>query len=152
MHLVRWNFISNFAVMEFIVESPSGLSEVARAFIPLLSERRIWALEGAMGAGKTTFVSEVCRQLEVEEEAASPTFSIINEYRSQKLGEPLYHFDFYRIDSEEEALDIGLDDYLESGYPCLMEWSEKVAGLLPDTTSTVRIEELPDGSRKFTID
>jgi len=138
--------------MEFIVSTPAQLSEVARAFIPLLEEHKVWALEGSMGAGKTTFVAELCRQLDVEEEAASPTFSIVNEYCSRQLGGPIYHFDFYRIESEEEALDIGFEDYIDSGAPCLMEWSDRISGLLPEDVRTLKIEELTSGKRKIEID
>ena len=100
-----------------------------------------------MGAGKTTFTTAICRCLGVKEDAvSSPTFAIINEYRTA-AGEPLFHFDFYRITKEEEALDIGLFDYLDSGFTCIMEWPENIERLLPDETLRVKIEVESDGSR-----
>ena len=100
-----------------------------------------------MGAGKTTFTTAVCKELGVEEDAiSSPTFAIVNEYRG-KGGRPVFHFDFYRIESPSEALDIGLYDYLDSGELCLMEWPENVEGLLPEETLRVQISVQPDSSR-----
>lgn len=102
-----------------------------------------------MGAGKTTFISALCRELGVREDAVgSPTFAIVNEYRTAS-GDPVFHFDFYRIERPEEALDIGLYDYLDSGCLCLIEWPENIEGLLPDDTLIVNIDVLPDGTRKL---
>ena len=100
-----------------------------------------------MGAGKTTFCTALCRVLGVESDTvSSPTFAIVNEYLTS-AGETVYHFDFYRISRPEEALDIGLYDYLDSGVLCLMEWPENVEGLLPEETLHVSIEVGEDGSR-----
>ena len=100
-----------------------------------------------MGAGKTTFTTAICRELGVRGDAvSSPTFAIVNEYRTSG-GESVYHFDFYRITREAEALDIGLYDYLDSGALCLMEWPENVEGLLPEETLKVHISVAPDGAR-----
>ena len=105
-----------------------------------------------MGAGKTTFTTAICKVLGVKEDAiSSPTFAIVNEYRSGN-GEPVYHFDFYRIERPEEALDIGLYDYLDSGCLCLMEWPENIEGLLPEETLKVNICVNPDGSRTLEWD
>ena len=102
-----------------------------------------------MGAGKTTFTTAVCKVLGVSEDAvSSPTFAIVNEYRSAS-GEPIYHFDFYRINKQAEALDIGLYEYLDSGALCLMEWPENIESLLPEETLKVSITVLPDGSRRL---
>ena len=102
-----------------------------------------------MGAGKTTFISALCRELGVREDAVgSPTFAIVNEYRTAS-GDPVFHFDFYRIERPEEALDIGLYDYLDSGCLCLIEWPENIEGLLPDDTLIVNIDVLPDGTRNL---
>ena len=96
---------------------------------------------------KTTFISAVCRALGVREDAvSSPTFAIVNEYRAEG-GEPLYHFDFYRISKDEEAYDIGFFDYVDSGKLCLIEWPENIENLLPEETLRVSIKVLPDGSR-----
>lgn len=99
---------------------------------------RLIAIEGEMGAGKTTFVRELCRQLGVQDEVSSPTFSLVNEYYSSKHGS-VYHFDFYRMKDEDEAMDIGLEDYLSSGYFCIMEWPEKIRNFLPEECAVLRI-------------
>jgi tRNA threonylcarbamoyladenosine biosynthesis protein TsaE len=100
-----------------------------------------------MGAGKTTFTTAVCKALGVEEDAiSSPTFAIVNEYRSRG-GESIFHFDFYRINKPAEALDIGLYDYLDSGCLCIMEWPENIEDLLPEETLKVSITVSPSGSR-----
>ena len=123
------------------------LERAARAFLGLLGDHSLVAFYAPMGAGKTTFTTAVCKVLGVEEDAiSSPTFAIVNEYRG-KGGRPIFHFDFYRIDSPAEALDIGLYDYLDSGELCLMEWPENVEGLLPEDTLRVQISVQPDGSR-----
>lgn len=123
------------------------LERAAREFLQLLGGRTLVAFYAPMGAGKTTFTTAVCKELGVEEDAiSSPTFAIVNEYRG-KGGRPIFHFDFYRIDSPAEALDIGLYDYLDSGELCLMEWPENVEGLLPEETLRVQISVQPDGSR-----
>lgn len=124
------------------------LPEVAEAFIESIGSRRIFAFEGEMGAGKTTFITEVCRRLGASDDSGSPTFSIVNEYRSSK-GEPIYHFDFYRLESPEEALDMGAEEYFYSGYLCLMEWPDRIGTLLPEETVTVTLRELPDGRREI---
>ena len=123
------------------------LERAAREFLQLLGGRTLVAFYAPMGAGKTTFTTAVCKVLGVEEDAiSSPTFAIVNEYRG-KGGRPVFHFDFYRIESPSEALDIGLYDYLDSGELCLMEWPENVEGLLPEETLRVQISVQPDGSR-----
>ena len=123
------------------------LERAAREFLQLLGGRTLVAFYAPMGAGKTTFTTALCKVLGVEEDAiSSPTFAIVNEYRG-KGGRPIFHFDFYRIESPSEALDIGLYDYLDSGELCLMEWPENVEGLLPEETLRVQISVLPDGSR-----
>lgn len=124
---------------------------MADAFIEAAGADRIFAFNGAMGAGKTTLISEICRRLGAEEdELVSPTFSIVNEYTAAD-GTPIYHFDFYRIDDMRDALDLGLEEYFESGGWCFMEWPEKVAPLLPEETVEVTIEELPDSSRLLSL-
>ncbi len=123
------------------------LERAAREFLQLLGGRTLVAFYAPMGAGKTTFTTALCKVLGVEEDAiSSPTFAIVNEYRG-KGGRPVFHFDFYRIESPSEALDIGLYDYLDSGELCLMEWPENVEGLLPEETLRVQISVQPDGSR-----
>lgn len=130
-----------------------GLQELpaaAEKFIKEIGEHKLIAFYAPMGAGKTTFTTAICHQLGVREDAvSSPTFAILNEYRSA-AGEPVFHFDFYRINRLSEALDLGLYDYLDSGYLCLMEWPENIEELLPEETLKVYITVQPDGSRLVT--
>ena len=123
------------------------LDRAAREFLEAIGDAALVAFYAPMGAGKTTFTTAICKALGVQEDAiSSPTFAIVNEYRSG-TGAPIYHFDFYRIERPEEALDIGLYDYLDSGDLCLMEWPENIEGLLPEETLRVHISVNPDGSR-----
>lgn len=124
-------------------------AEIDRAASEFLAAARKWrhiALRSPMGGGKTTFTAALCRVLGVSDEVSSPTFSIINEYAGAD-GDPIFHFDFYRIETEAEALDLGLDEYFDSGALCLMEWPDNVAPLLPDDTLDVFINVADDGSR-----
>ena len=132
---------------EIHIASLAGLDEAAGAFLEAVGDARLVAFYAPMGAGKTTFITALCRRLGVAEDAvSSPTFAIVNEYRRAD-GEPLYHFDFYRIDDPAEALDIGLYDYLDSGALCLVEWPENIEPLLPEETLRVHIRVNPDESR-----
>jgi tRNA threonylcarbamoyladenosine biosynthesis protein TsaE len=106
----------------------------------------VFAFNGEMGTGKTTFIKAICEELGVVDVINSPTFAIVNEYRTTN-GDSIYHFDFYRIKKLQEALAIGLEEYLESGSLCLIEWPDKIEELLPATTVFVAIEEQADGSR-----
>ena len=110
----------------------------------------VWLFEGAMGAGKTTLAKAVCLQLGVEDMVQSPTFSIINEYRTA-ANEPVYHFDFYRIKEVEEAVQTGAEDYFYSGYLCLIEWPSKVEPILPERFLKITIEVDKDTSRKILL-
>lgn len=133
------------------IPSLQALDGAAREFLEAIGDHRIIAFHAPMGAGKTTFITAVCKALGVREDAvSSPTFAIVNEYRTA-VGEPLYHFDFYRIERPEEALDIGLYDYLDSGALCLMEWPENIGPLLGEEALEVSIEVQPDGSRTLSI-
>ena len=129
------------------IASLEDLGRAAREFLEAIGENTLIAFYAPMGAGKTTFTTAICKALGVQEDAiSSPTFAIVNEYRGG-AGQPIYHFDFYRIERPEEALDIGLYDYLDSGDLCLMEWPENIEGLLPEETLRVQIAVNPDGSR-----
>jgi len=130
-----------------VIDNLSVIDEAARSFLQEIGEHRLIAFYAPMGAGKTTFTTAICRVLGVQEDAvSSPTFAIVNEYRTGN-GEHMFHFDFYRINKNEEALDIGLYDYLDSGCLCIMEWPENIEDLLPEETLKVSISVGPDGSR-----
>ena len=134
-------------LQQLVIPSLSGIDAAAGEFLRRLGSRRLVAFHAAMGAGKTTFITSLCRCLGIRSDAvSSPTFAIVNEYRTA-LGDPVYHFDFYRITKPEEALDIGLYDYLDSGALCLMEWPENIADLLPEETIRVDITVGDDGTR-----
>jgi len=127
----------------------SDLSSTAHQLLKFRGDTRLITFSGEMGSGKTTFIREICRQMGVGEKVSSPTFSLVNEYRDGK-GQPVYHFDFYRIKNENEAVDIGCEEYFYSGYICLVEWPEKILNLLPKEIVRVRIDV--DGeSRLFTF-
>ena len=132
---------------EIHIAGPEDLDRAAAEFLATVGDRRLIAFYAPMGAGKTTFTAALCRRLGVDGEAvSSPTFAIVNEYRTA-AGDSIYHFDFYRIDHPAEALDIGLYDYLDSGALCLMEWPENIEPLLPEETLRVHIRVEADGSR-----
>ena len=126
------------------------IAQAAQAFIDAMDGRRIFAFYGAMGAGKTTFIRALCRALGVEDTVTSPTFAIVNEYATSE-GEPIYHFDFYRIRRLSEAYDMGCEEYFQSGHLCLIEWPELVEDALSEETVRVTIETLPDGRRSITM-
>ncbi|MDR1918692.1 MAG: tRNA (adenosine(37)-N6)-threonylcarbamoyltransferase complex ATPase subunit type 1 TsaE [Tannerellaceae bacterium] len=130
----------------------SQLNEAALRFISLTKGDKVFAFHGEMGAGKTTFIKALCEALGVREVVNSPTFAIINEYRSETSGELIYHFDFYRIDRPAEAEALGLSDYFDCGARCFIEWPEKITAWLPEETVHVFIHEKPDGSRTLRID
>lgn len=138
--------------MEIKIQSLEHIHEAAREFIAAMGDNTVFALYGKMGAGKTTFIKALCQELGVEDVVTSPTFAVINEYRSDIAGELIYHFDFYRIKKLEEVYDMGYEDYFYSGALCFIEWPELVEELLPGNTIRVTIEELEDGSRKLTME
>ena len=138
--------------MEIKIQSLEHIHEAAREFIAAMGDNTVFALYGKMGAGKTTVIKALCQELGVEDVVTSPTFAVINEYRSDIAGELIYHFDFYRIKKLEEVYDMGYEDYFYSGALCFIEWPELVEELLPGNTIKVTIEELEDGSRKLTME
>ena len=107
----------------------------------------VFAFYGKMGAGKTTFIKAICEEQGVDDVITSPTFAIVNEYTDID-GDPIYHFDFYRIKKLEEVYDMGYEDYFDSGYLCLLEWPELIEELLPEDAVKVTITELEDGTRE----
>ena len=136
--------------MEKIIEIKSldELDMVAQAVLDSLEGRTIVALDAPMGAGKTTLISRIAEQLGAEDDVTSPTFAIVNEYVGERT---IYHFDMYRIERVEEALDFGCEEYISSGELCLIEWPEKIEPLLPEDTMVVKIEILSDTERRFII-
>lgn len=134
--------------MEITIKSLDTIHEAAKVFVKEMGEGKVFAFYGKMGAGKTTFIKALCEVLGVEDVITSPTFAIINEYTDGK-GDPIYHFDFYRIKKLEEVYDMGYEDYFYSGNLCLLEWPELIEDILPENVITVTIEEQPDGTRKL---
>ena len=134
--------------MEITIKSLDTIHEAAKEFVKEMGEGKVFAFYGKMGAGKTTFIKALCEVLGVEDVITSPTFAIINEYTDGK-GDPIYHFDFYRIKKLEEVYDMGYEDYFYSGNLCLLEWPELIENILPENVIKVTIEEQPDGTRKL---
>lgn len=132
--------------MDIILKNIDEIDVAAQKFVDEIGENKIFAFYGKMGAGKTTFIKAVCEALGVKDVINSPTFAIVNEYLAGN-GEPIYHFDFYRIKKEQEVLDIGYEDYIYSDCLCFMEWPELIEDLLPEDTVNVTIAEQEDGSR-----
>ena len=129
------------------INSLNSIHEAAKQFIAAMGDNTVFAFYGKMGAGKTTFIKAVCEELGVTDVINSPTFAIVNEYRSDETGELIYHFDFYRIKKLSEVYDMGYEDYFYSGALCFIEWPELVEELLPGNAVKVEIEESEDGSR-----
>lgn len=122
------------------------LKDAAQFVIEHAGSSKLWCFYGQMGAGKTTLIKEICKQLEIKDEVSSPSFSLVNEYRSES-GKTIYHFDFYRVNTIEEVYDIGYEDYFYSGNLCLIEWPEKIEEILKNE-SCYNIEILLDGDKR----
>ena len=121
--------------------SLKNISEVSQKIVENI-KHKIIVFEGEMGSGKTTLIKSICKKINTIDNVSSPTFSLINEYKSQNS--IIYHFDFYRLNSVNEAEDIGLDDYFSSGRPCWIEWPENIGNLLPENIHHLHIEKQPD--------
>ena len=138
----------------FEIRNLEEIDKVAGDFIQYISESdlqsNIFAFYGKMGAGKTTFIKAICKALGVKDIVNSPTFTIINEYKSSR-GFPIYHFDFYRINRLQEAYDIGVEEYFSGDGLCLIEWPEKIAEILPQDSISISITTNPDLSRTVSI-
>ena len=133
-------------IMEIKIDNLENIHLAAKEFVANMGTSKVFAFYGKMGAGKTTFIKAVCEFLGVEDVITSPTFAIVNEYRTNN-GEPIYHFDFYRIKKLEEVYDMGYEDYFYSGAPCFIEWPELIEELLPEDAIKVTIAEQENGSR-----
>lgn len=136
--------------MQLIIDSESELNKAAKEIINYSGEQTIWAFYGEMGAGKTTLIRAIADQLEIEDNVHSPTFSIVNEYESL-TDEVFYHFDFYRIKKESEAMDIGIEEYFDSGDVCFIEWPQKIPSLLPGKHLKIEIVMISHTGRKINI-
>lgn len=137
--------------MEIKIHSLEQINEAAKEFIAAMGDNTVFALYGKMGAGKTTFIKAVCENLGVTDVINSPTFAIVNEYRSE-TEELIYHFDFYRIKRLEEVYDMGYEDYFYCGALCFIEWPELIEELLPLDAVKVYIEEQENGERTIRFD
>ena len=137
----------------YLIREKSELSDVAAELLRYAGKRRKFVLYGDLGAGKTTFVQAICAGLGVRETVASPTFSLVNEYSyfdaDTKRSALVHHIDLYRLRSLEEALDIGIEEYLDGPYYCFIEWPQQVEALLEEDTVQIKLEQLPDGGRKI---
>lgn len=129
------------------ITSLDSISDAAKEFVKNMGKGKVFAFYGKMGAGKTTFIKAICECLGVDDTVTSPTFAIVNEYSSNKVDFPIYHFDFYRIKKLEEVYDMGYEDYFYGGGVCFIEWPELIEDLLPEDAIRVDIKENEDGTR-----
>lgn len=136
--------------MKIKIDSLSNIHEAAKTFLANMGESKVFAFYGKMGAGKTTFIKALCEELGVEDVITSPTFALVNEYTSGS-GDPIYHFDFYRIKKIDEVYDMGYEDYFYGGNLCFLEWPELIEDLLPEDVTKVHIATEEDGSRTITF-
>ncbi|MEC7753215.1 MAG: tRNA (adenosine(37)-N6)-threonylcarbamoyltransferase complex ATPase subunit type 1 TsaE [Bacteroidota bacterium] len=136
--------------MKLKANSVGDLPELASKMVEWAGGEKIWVLNGEMGAGKTTLSKAIGQILGVIDTVQSPTFSIVNEYLTLS-GDSIYHFDFYRLEHPEEALAIGVEEYFDSGNLCLIEWPQKIGNLLPERHLAIRIEDLGNEQREFTL-
>ncbi len=136
--------------MEIVIDSLNDLDKVADALLESLNGRNVVAFFAPMGAGKTTLISAIMERMGSQDTVTSPTFALVNQYYTESE-EPVYHFDFYRINSLAEAFDMGYEEYFYSGDLCLVEWPEKIEQLLPDDTMVVKIEIIDPTTRRFII-
>ncbi|WP_254529001.1 MULTISPECIES: tRNA (adenosine(37)-N6)-threonylcarbamoyltransferase complex ATPase subunit type 1 TsaE [unclassified Sphingobacterium] len=135
--------------MEYRVANTESLPAAAAWLIENAGDKRVFVFQAPMGAGKTTFIKAICAYLQVEDSTSSPTFSIVNEYHSENG--PIYHFDFYRLKSEQEAFDLGYEEYFYSGDYCFIEWPEKIPNLIPEDAAVIKIEVTEDQSRTIIL-
>lgn len=133
-----------------ITFSLDQIQNTARQVIEACGKETIWLFEGQMGAGKTTLIKAICRELGVLNNVQSPTFSIVNEYLTPH-GEVMYHFDCYRLSNPMEAYDIGVEEYLDSGYLCMIEWPDRISPLLPLQYAVVEIIEIENNKREVRV-
>lgn len=133
-------------MFEFTIKSIDDLPEVVSKFLANFRDKRHFAFHGSMGAGKTTFIKALCQHMGTNDNITSPTFALVNEYQTMQYGN-LLHFDFYRLNDISEALDIGFEEYMDSGNFCFMEWPERVEEILPSRLVNVEIEAIDEHTR-----
>lgn len=131
---------------QFLVQNPLQLGLLAERIIKIAGEQTIWLVQGEMGAGKTSLIQAICKVKGVVDQVTSPSYSLIHEYQNLR-GEVFYHFDFYRLKNVKEALDIGCEEYFDSGNLCFIEWPELVAPVLPEKNFYINIQVQQDQSR-----
>ena len=136
--------------MEILVNHLDELDATAASVLSFAPENRVFVFYGEMGAGKTTLIKSMCKALGVTDNISSPTFAIVNEYNAGN--NTIYHFDFYRLKTETEAMDMGFEEYLYSKNYCFIEWPEKIPELLPDSYISIKIQVVADGGRYITIE
>ena len=135
---------------QFLVKDPHQLGPLADKIKEIAADHSIWLFEGEMGAGKTTLIQAICKTFGVVDPVTSPTYTLIHEYRDQ-ANETYYHFDFYRLQQIKEAIDIGCEEYFDSGHICFIEWPDLILPLLPEKYISIGIEVQPDDSRLIKI-
>jgi len=135
--------------MELLVNNLAELDATATSILSFAPNNRVFLFYGDMGAGKTTLIKSLCKALGVTDNISSPTFAIVNEYRA--VNNTVYHFDFYRLKTETEAMDMGFEEYLYSGNYCFIEWPEKIPELLPENYISINIQVVADGARYITV-
>lgn len=140
--------MNNF--LPILCKSPKQVPEIAEKIVEICKNKTVWVFDGEMGAGKTTLIKEVCKILGVQDEVQSPTFSIVNQYEGSE--KTIYHFDFYRLQSEQEAYDIGYEEYFyASNAYCFLEWASKIPNLLPANYAKIEIDVLSEKERKIVV-
>lgn len=135
----------------YTIESIEQIEHIAEDFAKEINKGDVFAFIGEMGAGKTTFITAVCKALGITDVVNSPTFAIVNEYFSNKLASSIFHFDFYRLNDLSEAYDIGFEDYLNNNSVCFIEWPQRVEELLPDNVKIVKLDVDIDGIREIKL-
>lgn len=133
-----------------ITFSLDEIQEVAKSILSTPSLKKVITFDATMGVGKTTLIKALVKELEVSDNSSSPTFSIVNEYRTKDL-EPIYHFDLYRLNNEVEGYDMGLDEYFYSGNWCFIEWPEKTPNLIPMDHARIIMKEVENGKRQLIL-
>lgn len=135
--------------MELTIGALEEWEAAARKLLDFAGGRRVFAFYGEIGAGKTTFIQAICKCLGVEDDVSSPTFALVNEYWSNTVSEPVYHIDLYRLHHLQEALEIGIEEYIDGNTYCFVEWPELIDALLPDEVVKVKISTLANSHRKL---